>query len=140
MPDSAIRILVGVIFIGHGLGHALATLPFVGFKLSKTHSAESWLLRKRMGAGATDTLCLVLHTAALIAFIAAGAALADWGFHGRGWEGFAVAGSLISFSGLALFWNAFPFLFPNKIGVIAVNALTLLLVLVLEWPSSLFQR
>jgi hypothetical protein len=139
MSGSAIRILAALIFIGHGLGHALATFPFVGFKLSKTHSADSRILGKRFGPAATHNLCLVLHTAALISFVAAGAALAGWGFHGRAWEGFALAGSLISFSGLVLFRNAFPFFFPNKVGVIALNALTLLLVLVFRWPTSLFQ-
>ena len=129
MSGSAIRILVALIFIGHGLGHALATFPFVGFKLSKTHSADSLILGKKFGPATTHNLCLVLHTAALISFVAAGAALAGWGFHGRAWEGFALAGSLISFSGLILFWNAFPTLIPNKIGVIIVDVAVLICLL-----------
>jgi hypothetical protein len=132
MSESAIRILVALVFIAHGLGHGLAALPFVGFKLSKPHSAESWILSDRIGKRNARVACLVIHTIALILFVAAGAALAGWGFHGRDWEALAVSGALFSSFGLILFWNAFPFLVPNKVGVILVNGATLLFVLVLR--------
>jgi len=138
MSDSVFRILVALVFIGHGLGHGLAVLPFVGFKLSKTHSAESRILRERVGPGVNRGICLLLFMAALISFVAAGAALAEWGFHGRTWENLALAGSFLSFAGLAIFWDAYPFLFPNKVGVIVVNAATILVILVFRWPASLF--
>jgi hypothetical protein len=37
---------------------------------------------------------------------------------------------------LALFWNSFASLFPNKIGAIAVNIAVLVCLLWLNWPTE----
>ena len=48
----------------------------------------------------------------------------------------AVTGAVASLVGLALFWNAFPVLFPNKIGALAVDVAVLVGVLLVDWPTE----
>jgi hypothetical protein len=41
------------------------------------------------------------------------------------WQGLALISAVISLVALALFWNSFVALFPNKIGSIVVNVFVL---------------
>ncbi|MGD8398217.1 MAG: hypothetical protein PVG11_05120, partial [Anaerolineae bacterium] len=54
----------------------------------------------------------------------------DW------WRTLAVASSVISLVALLLYWDALIFLFPHKVGALAVNVATLVCLLVLSWPSE----
>jgi hypothetical protein len=81
---------------------------------------------------------VIVHVLALFVFGVAGSALAGWGFQWVDWETVTVLGAILSLSALLLFWHAFPFFFPNKIGVIVVNLVALLAILVLRWPPGLF--
>jgi len=45
----------------------------------------------------------------------------NWLFHHEWWRPLSVVCAAISLIGLALYWQAFPKLFPNKIGSIGVN-------------------
>jgi hypothetical protein len=52
--------------------------------------------------------------------------------------GHGVGHARTAFPLLGFRWSAFRFLFPNKIGVIAVNAWALASVLWLRWPGGVF--
>ena len=54
------------------------------------------------------------------------------------WGRLAVLGGSVSLLALVLFWNAFPFLFPNKVGVMAIDLWAIGSVLWLRWPAGLF--
>jgi hypothetical protein len=136
---QTLRAIVSVVLVAHGLGHALTALPLFGVKLSGTQSADSWLLARLLGPGPARGSCLVLHSLALLGFVGAGLALSEWGLPWGSWERWALWASGLSLLGLGLFWNAFPFLVPNKVGVLAVDLLTLSSILMLRWPAGLFQ-
>ena len=138
MSVATVKVIVALVLVGHGLGHALGTLPVFGMKLSREHSADSWLISKFLGEGPARGLCVIIHTLALLVFGVAGSSLAGWGFMWLDWEAVALFGATVSLAALLLFWDAFPFFFPNKIGVIVVNLLALLGILVLRWPPGLF--
>jgi hypothetical protein len=52
------------------------------------------------------------------------------------WRTLAIWSSVISLVAIALFWNAFVALFPNKIGAIAVDVATLVALLWASWPTE----
>ena len=138
MSLSTIRIIVSLALIAHGLGHAMTALPVYGLRLSETHSAESWLLSKVLRKGLSSGFCVIINLLAMVAFVAAGLALSEWGLAMAGWEGLTVAGAIFSLLGLALFWDGLPFLVPNKLGALLVNILALASILWLRWPPGLF--
>lgn len=138
MSVSTVRIIVSLVLMAHGLGHALTALPVYGLRLSETHSADSWLLSKVLRKGLSSGFCVIVNLLAMVTFVAAGLALADWGLARDSWEGLAVTGSVFSLLGLALFWNGFPFLVPNKVGALFVDILALVAILWLRWPPGLF--
>ena len=55
VSPQLIRIIVAILFLGHGLGHALPALPVMGFRLSASHSSDSWILNRVMGAGTASS-------------------------------------------------------------------------------------
>lgn len=138
MSVPTIRIIVSLVLIAHGLGHALTALPVYGWRLSEAHSADSWLLSKVLRKGLASGFCVIVNLLAMVCFVAAGLALAEWGVAKDSWEGLAVAGSTFSLLGLALFWDGFPFLVPNKVGALFVDILALVMILWLRWPQGLW--
>lgn len=138
MDAASVRTVAGLILIAHGLGHALAVFPLFGLRLSETHSPNSVPVSRLIGAGPARGVGAILNILALLAFVGAGVALAGWALSAASWGTLAVEGAVVSSVALFFYWNAFPFLIPNKVGVITVNAVTLLSVLWLPWPSQLF--
>jgi len=138
MSPPVVRTIAALVLLGHGLGHVLATLPLLGVHLSASHSSRSLLLNGVVGAGVASTACVVLNLGALVLFVAAGLGVAAWGVPREAWGWLAVVAASTSLLGLVLFWNAFPFLFPNKIGVLVLDLWTLAGVLWLRWPAGLF--
>ena len=121
-----LRIVIAIILILHGVGHILAIFPIVGKKLSPTHSSNSWLLTKLIGNTGTYVVAFIIWPLALIGFVAGGFGLLGWFVPQAWWPSLTVGAAIISLLGLGLFWNAFPFFFPNKVGVIVVDVLALL--------------
>jgi hypothetical protein len=78
----------------------------------------------------------VLYLAGLVGFLGAALALLGWGVPHDWWRTLAVASSVISLVALLLYWDALIFLFPHKVGALAVNVATLVCLLVLSWPSE----
>lgn len=138
MSPQLLRGVVGVILLAHGLGHALTLFPLFGIRLSDSHSSLSPLLDTSLGTGLSSGLCVLLNGAALIGFCLAGMALAGWGVPRELWERLALVAAGISLLGLILFWNSYPFLFPNKVGVLAVDLWALVSILWFRWPGGLF--
>ena len=132
MSKSFIKTILIIILIGHGIGHAMSFFPLFGLNLSKTHSSNSWLLSSLLDETVLKILYIFIWIAALALFILAGSALAGWVMSAAAWKGLAIAASAVSLGGLILFWGAFPFLMPNKIGVIAVDLFFLVLLLLTD--------
>ncbi|MBN2134152.1 MAG: hypothetical protein JW737_00325 [Acidobacteria bacterium] len=137
MSKSFIKTILIVILIGHGIGHAMCFFPLFGFNLSKTHSSDSWLLTSLLGETVSKIAYVLIWATALILFVLAGSSLAGWVMSATVWKGLAIAASAVSLGGLILFWNSFPFLSPNKIGVIAVDLFFLVSLLFTDKLSDL---
>ena len=59
-----------------------------------------------------------------------------WGIPHAWWRPLATISAVISLLALALFWNALIFLFPHKVGALAINVATLICLLALNWPAE----
>ena len=125
MSTSTIRIITGLVLIVHGIGHAMAFFPALNIASTDKWHFRSWLLSGLLGDTLSKVLVMILFGAALIGFIAAGLGLFGLLVPHSAWERLAVVSAVISLVALALFWNSFASLFPNKIGAIAVNIATL---------------
>ena len=144
MSGTVLRVIIAFIFSFHGVGHAMGIIPALGIVSTgssnegwlKNWSSRSWLLTDLLGDSISRILCIVLYGAALIGFVGAALALLGWGIPHDWWRMLAVVSSVISLVALALFWNALIFLFPHKVGALAVNLATLVCLLVLNWPTE----
>jgi hypothetical protein len=102
----------------------------------KNWSSHSWLLTHLLGDAVSRVLCVILYGAALIGFLGAALALLGWGIPHGWWRTLASVSAIISLVALLLFWNALIFLFPHKVGALAVNVATLVCLLALNWPTE----
>ena len=132
---SAWRLWIGIVLILHGVGHLLGVLALTPLG-GENWNARSWLLTDSVGEAPAKAISTVLWVIGLVLFVVAGLALLQIGFPESWWKPVAAAGALLSFIALTLFWNAFPVLFPNKIGAIAVNLTVLIGVLISDWPTA----
>ena len=138
MSPHLLRMVVAIILMAHGLGHALTLFPLFGVRLSDSHSSASSLLGEGVPPTVASGLCVILNGGTLLLFLLAGLALAGWGVPRELWERLALLAAGISLLGLVLFWNAYPFLFPNKVGLILVDLWAVASVLWLRWPEGVF--
>lgn len=120
------NLVIATILIAHGLGHALIFWTLAGRPLSQTHSAQSWLLSRVLPETINRILAVILFSLALIGFVGAGLAMLGWLITPALWPSLALWASIASLVGLGLFWNAFPFFMPNKVGAIAVDVAVLI--------------
>jgi hypothetical protein len=132
---SSWRLWIGIVLILHGIGHILGVIALTSLG-GENWNARSWLLTDSIGDGPARTLSVVLWIGCCIAFIVAGLALLEIGFPESLWKPVAVAAAFVSLATLALFWNGFPVLFPNKIGAIAINVTAIVGVLITDWPTE----
>jgi hypothetical protein len=121
-----IRIVIAIFIIIHGIGHGMGLLPLFGKKLSASHSADSWVLGPLLGPSLSRAAGSVIWVLCIAGFLLAGMGFMGWIVPSQ-WPSIAAVSSVMSLAGLALFWNAFPFWFPNKVSVIVVD------VFVLSW-------
>jgi len=106
-------------------------------RLTKTHSARSWLFSRLLGDTGARVIGGLVWLLAMVAFIAAGLGLLAWLVPQNLWQPLAIGGAALSLVGLLLFWNAFPTPFPNNVAIIAVNVAILVSLLWLRWPPSI---
>jgi len=138
MSPNLVRILIAIVILAHGIGHVLGVMAGFGVQLTPKHSAQSWLLTKLLGEGISKGIAVILFAVALLAFSASGLALFKFIVPFSAWSQYAVIASILSTVGLALFPRAFPTMFPNVIGALAVNAAVLLSVWWVHLPAELF--
>ncbi len=125
MSAATIRIITGLVLIIHGIGHIMALLPALNIASTEKWNYRSWLLTRLLGDTISRVLVIVLFGAAMLGFITAGLGLFGWLVPHSAWQTLAIVSAVISLVALALFWNAFVALFPNKIGAIVVDIATL---------------
>ena len=136
MSGTTLRIIIALVFFVHGVGHAMGIIPALGLSTVKGWSSQSWLLTPILGDTASRVISVILFLAALVGFLAAALGLMGWLVPRDSWRALAIVSAVISLIALALFWNAFVSLIPNKLGAIAVDVATLVCLLGLNWPSE----
>jgi hypothetical protein len=136
MSGTTLRIIIALVFFVHGVGHFMGIMPALGLSTVKGWSSHSWLLTPLLGDTVARIISVILFGAALVGFLAAALGLMGWLVPHDSWRTLAVASAVISLIALALFWNAFVSLIPNKLGAIAVDVATLVCLLLLNWPSK----
>jgi len=144
MSGTVLRAIIAIVFAFHGVGHAMGVIPALGVVNRegssqgwlKNWSSRSWLLTNLLGNAGSRILCVILYGAALIGFLGAALALLGWGIPHDWWRTLAVVSAAISLVALLLFWNALIFLFPHKVGALAIDIATLACLLLLNWPSG----
>ena len=120
MSTSTVRIITGFVLIVHGIGHALAFFPALNIFSTEKWHYRSWVL-SGMGDTTSRIVIMVLFGVVFVGFIAAGMGVFNWLVPHGMWQQIALVSAIIGLIALAIFWNAFASLFPNKIGAIAVN-------------------
>lgn len=136
MSPKVLQIAVPLVLILHGVGHIMGVLTAAGVFSTETWHSRSWLLTDLLGDPAARVIALVLWVVTVVGFIAAGAGAFGWSVTAGSWRTITVVMAVISLVALALYWNAFASLFPNKIGSIAVNITALVGILAMNWPST----
>ena len=123
MSISTFKVIIMIILVAHGIGHVMPILAAFGLKMSSSHSLYSWAFSGLIGEKPTTILAVVYWLLPLIGFVVAGLGMYDILISYNSWQQLALVSAILSSIGLVFFWNAFPFLFPNKIGVVVVNVL-----------------
>jgi hypothetical protein len=136
MSVTTLGIIIALVLFIHGIGHVMALIPILGLGATETWNAQSWLLTGLIGDTISRGIGFILFGAALVGFVGAALGLMDWLFPHDWWRTLAIVSAVISLIAIALFWNAFVTLFPNKIGALAVDVAVLIGLLVVNWPTE----
>jgi hypothetical protein len=144
MSPTILRIIIAGVLTFHGVGHAMGIIPALQLPFfenqtgawAENWSSRSWLLTPLLGDAASRLISIVLFLVPLIGFIGAALALMGWLVPHEGWRTLAIGSAVISLIAIALFWNAFIYFFPHKVGAIAVNIAVLVGLLWANWPSE----
>jgi hypothetical protein len=129
-----VRILFTVVLLAHGIGHILG--PLQVFKVATVNPAwagDSWLLTGVTGQPLSQSIGVVLWTAALIGFAALAGVVVGW-LPIAWWEPLAIGSSLVSLAAIVLFPVAFPT--TSTVGAVAIDAAVLVAVLWFHWSPS----
>jgi hypothetical protein len=132
---NGLRWIFGLVLVIHGVGQFLGVLALASIG-PDSWNARSWLLTDAIGDGPARVVSTVLWVSALTLFVAAGLAVLGIGAPYTSWRMLAVSGAVLSLIAMALFWDAFPVLIPNKVGSIAVNLTVLIGILITDWPTD----
>jgi len=144
MSSTTLRAIIAAVLLFHGIGHLMGVIPALRlFEISessaswlKGRTSHSWLLSNLLGEVATRAVSIVLFLAALIGMVGAALGLLGWIVPSEYWRTLAIVSAVISLITIALYWNAFIFLFPNKVGAIGVNLAVLVCLIWADWPSK----
>ena len=140
MSTATMRTIIAITMIFQGIGHFMGLMPILGIKLSDSHSGKSWLLTGSLGEKLSHVVGFFVWSAALLCFVLAGLSLLGWLVPQDWWQLLVKIAAIISLVGLAFFWNAFPFFFPNKLGVITVDCALLISLFFLKWPHHILGK
>ena len=144
MTPTILRIIIAGVLAFHGVGHAMGIIPALQLRFfqnqtgawAQNWSSHSWLMTPLLGDTASRIISIILFAVPLIGFTAAALGLMGWLVPHEWWRTLAIGSAVISLVALALFWNAFIYLFPHKVGAIAVNVAVLVGLLWANWPSE----
>lgn len=136
MSATTLRIIIALVLFVHGVGHVMGLMAILGFSTIESWNARSWLLTGLLGDTFSRVIGFILFLAAFLGFVGAALGLMDWLVPHEWWRTLAVVSAVISLIALALFWNAFVTLFPNKVGALAVNVAVLAGLLLANWPTE----
>lgn len=124
MSTSIIRLITGLILIGHGIGHFMALMPALNLTSTETWHYRSWLLSGLLADTVSRVIVIILFGVALLGFIAAGLGVFGWLVPHDSWPRLAIVSAVVGLVALALFWHAFA-TFSSKISAIAVDLVVL---------------
>jgi hypothetical protein len=125
MSATTLRLITGIVLIAHGIGYSLAFFPAFNIASTDKWDTHSWLLSGLLGDTLSRIVIVILFAIPMIGFIVAGLGVFNILIPHDWWPSLAIVSAIIGLIALALFWNAFPSLFPNKLGAIAVNLIVL---------------
>jgi len=117
------KIAVAVVLLAHGIGHSIGLLQI--FKVAAVNPewhGDSWLLNGPVGTTATQAVGGLLWTVAIVGFAALAAVVVGW-LPTTWFVPLAIASSLVSLAGVALFPIAFPVLSTLGAAVVDVAVL-----------------
>ena len=145
MPASMLRTIVTLVLLFHGVGHVMGVIPMLrlfgtesgsGPEWFRNWSSRSWLLTGTLGGPAAQLIGAVLFLASFFGFAAAALGLADWLVPHGLWRTIAATSAVISLFAVILYWKAFIYVFPHKVGAIGVDLAVLVCLVWLGWPSE----
>ena len=144
MSSATLRAVIAAVLLFHGVGHLMGVIPALRlFEISdssaswlKGWTSHSWLLSDLLGEAVARLVSIVLFLTALIGMVGAALGLLGWIVPSEYWRALAIVSAVISLITIALYWNAFIFLFPHKVGAIGVNLAVLVCLIWMDWPSK----
>lgn len=144
MSPTALRNLIAIVLFVNGIAHLMGVIPALGLiKLSESKSAalrrwssRSWLLTDLLGDGVARVICAVLFAVVLVCSIGAALGLLGWGVPHGSWRALAIVAAVLSLIAVALYWDAFILFFPHKVAAIGLDIATLMMLVVMNWPSE----
>lgn len=145
MSGLMLRAIIAGVLAFHGIGQAMGIIPAMRLSIFQgkdwgwlqNWNSHSWLLTPLLGDAATRVISIVLFSVPCIGFLGAALALMSWGIPHEFWRPLSLVSAGVSFVALALYWNALIFIFPHKVGYIAVNMATLIGLLAINWPTEI---
>lgn len=129
--SDAVRIVVALVVLAHGIGHILFLGRVVGLGSWAGQTGQSWLLTGALGDTATRAIATLTWSAVIVLFVAGvGGFLigAEW------WRPATIAASALSIAGIVVFWDGIAT--PNAIFALVTDVVILGALLVARWPSS----
>jgi len=144
MSPIILRILIAGVLAFHGVGYAMGIIPALQIPFfqdqtgawAKNWSSRSWLLTPLLGDTASRIISIILFAVPLIGFAGAALGVMDWLVPHEWWRPLAIVSAVISLVALGLFWHAFIYLFPHKVGAIIVNVAVLVGLVGTNWPAE----
>lgn len=135
MSAQTIKVLIAGALLLHGLGHAGAVGALIANALGRPTGswppARSWLFPS-LAAPAARTVASIFWVLSAIGFVAA--SMSFWGIlvPGDAWRQLALASSVVSILGIALFFRPWPTF--NTLAALGMNIAVLVTQLWLHWP------
>jgi hypothetical protein len=144
LSHPALRAVIAALLFFHGIGHLMGVAPALELaKVSESSpawlrnwSSHSWLVSGPLGEGGARAVSLVLFLAVVAGMVGASLAILGWGVPYDWWRGLAIASAAVSLAAITLYWNAFIFFFPHKVGALAMSIAVLVCLLWADWPTD----
>jgi hypothetical protein len=139
MSDQRIKLIAAGVLLLHGLGHGGALGALAWIQLSPGSDTGAWLAARSwlvpaLSANTATTLASVFWIVAMVGFVVAAMSLFGVVFPSSVWQPLAVVSAVVSIVGIVLFFGTWPMF--NTIAALGVNAVVLVAVLWLHWPSE----